>query len=92
MKIKVTNNVDSLFINIPVQETIDFSQICSKTIFRRLLIKVTTECSFQLKQKLCKKEEGCSMGGLLSVTLTDIHTIRTENEVVKPLKPLLYKR
>ena len=32
------------------------------------------------------------MGGPLSVTLADIHTIRTENDVVKPLKPLFYKR
>ena len=32
------------------------------------------------------------MGGSLSVTLTDIHMIRTENDVVKPLKPVFYKR
>ena len=32
------------------------------------------------------------MGGPLSVTLADIHLIRTENDVVKPLKPLFYKR
>ena len=28
----------------------------------------------------------------LSVTLTDIHMIRTENDLVKPLKPVFYKR
>ena len=83
--------MDSLFTNIPMQETIDYiigqiytekklPQICSKTIFRRLFLKVTTECSFQLKQKLYKQTEGCSMGGLLSVTLADIHMIRTEND------------
>ena len=32
------------------------------------------------------------MGGPLSVTLVDIHMIWTENDVVKPLKPLFYKR
>ena len=53
---------------------------------------MTTECSSQLKQKLYKQTEGCSMGGPLSVTLADIHLIRTENDVVKPLKPLFYKR
>ena len=58
----------------------------------RLLIKVTTECLFQLKQKLYKQAEGCSMGGPLSVTLADIHMIWTENDAVKPLKPLFYKR
>ena len=95
--------MDSLFTNIPVQETIDYiidqiytekklPHICTKTIFRRLLLKVTTECSLQLKQKLYKQTEGCSMGGPLSVTLADIHMIRTENDVVKLLKPLFYKR
>ena len=60
-------DVDSSFINIPVQETFDYiihqiytdkklPHICSKTIFRRLLLKMPTECSFQLKQKLCKQQ------------------------------------
>ena len=95
--------MDSLFTDIPVQETIDYiihqiytenllPQICRKIIFRRLLLKVTTECSFLLKQKLCKQTEGCSMGGPLSVTMADIHMIRTKNHVLKPLKPLIYKR
>ena len=99
----VSYDVDSLFTNIPVQETIDhiihqiytekkLPQICSKTIFRRLLLKVITECSFQLKQKLYKQTEGYSMGGPLSVTLADIQLVRTENDVVKPLKLLFYKR
>ena len=32
------------------------------------------------------------MEGPLSVTLADIYLIRSENDVVKPLKPLFYKR
>ena len=32
------------------------------------------------------------MGGPLSVILADIQMIRTENDVVKPLKPPFYKR
>ena len=32
------------------------------------------------------------MGAPLSVILTDIHMVRTENEVVKPLNPPFYKR
>ena len=97
----VSCDVDSSFTNIPVQETIDYSiheiytekklpQICSKTIFSRLLLKVTTDCLSQLNQKLYKQTEGFSMGGPLSVTLADIHMIRTENDVVKPLKSLFY--
>ena len=47
--------VDSLFTNIPVEETIEYiihqiynekkvPQICSKTVFRRLMYKLTTVC------------------------------------------------
>ena len=32
------------------------------------------------------------MGGPLSVTLADINMIRAENDVVKPMKPVFYKR
>ena len=56
------------------------------------MLKVTTECLFQLKQKLYKQTEGYSMGGPLSVTLADIHLIRTENDAVKPFKPVFYKQ
>ena len=64
----VSYNVDSLLTNVPVQETIDYiirqiysekklPQICSKTTFRRLLLKMATESSIQLKQTLCKQTE-----------------------------------
>ena len=36
--------------------------------------------------------DGCAMGGPLSVILADIHMVRNENEVVKPLNPPFYKR
>ena len=93
-------DVDFLFTNIPCKKpltilSIKFTQkrnfLKSETIFRRLLLKVTTECLFHLKQKLYKQTEGCSMGGPLSVTLADTHMIRTENDAVKPLKPVFYK-
>ena len=56
----VSYDVESLFTNIPVDETICYiindiyqknkntlPQICSKIIFKRLLYKLTTEVSFQ---------------------------------------------
>ena len=49
------------------------------------------ECSFHLKQKLCKQTGIFHGAGLLSVTLLDIHTIRTESVIIKPLKPVFYK-
>ena len=98
----VSYDMDSLFTNIPVEETIEciihqicnekVPQICTKTIFRRLMYKLTTECTFQINQNLFKQVEGCGMGGPLSVTLADIHIIRTEKDIVTPLKPIFYKR
>ena len=56
----VSYDVESLFTNIPVDQTINYTineiyqknklpQICSKTIFKRLLYKLTTEVSFKFK-------------------------------------------
>ena len=99
----VSYDVVSLFTKIPVEETIEYiiyqiynekkvPQICSKTIFRSLMYKLTTECAFQFNENLFKQAEGCSMGGSLTVTLADIHMIRTEKDIVTPLKPIFYKR
>ena len=56
------------------------------------MYKLTTECAFQFNHNLFKQTEGCSMGGPLSVTLADIHMIRTEKDIATPLKPIFYKR
>ena len=67
-------------------------QICSKTIIKRLLYKLTTEVSFQFNYKLFKQTDGCTMGGPLFVTLSDIHMIRMETDVVVPIRPIFHKR
>ena len=59
---------------------------------KRLLLKLTTECSFQFNHQLLKQVEGCTMGAPLSITLPEIHMIRIENDVVIPLKPNFYRR
>ena len=66
--------------------------ICSKLIFKRLLYKLTTECTFQFNMKFFKQIDGCAVGGPPSVTLSGIHMTRTENNVVRPEKPLFYRR
>ena len=99
----VSYDVESLFTNIPLKETIDYiihkiynekllKPICKKLIFKRLLYKLTTDCKIQFNQSFYKQIDGCAMGGPLSVILADIHMVRTENEVVKPLNPLFYIR
>ena len=99
----VSHDVESLFTNIPVDETISYiineiyqkkklPQICSKTMFKKLLYKLTTEVSFQFNYKLFKQTDGCTMGGPLSVTLSDIQMIRMETNVEVPIRPIFYKR
>ena len=98
----VSYDVDSLFTNIPVAETIEYiiHQVymekkipprCSKFIFKRLLLILTTECSFQFNHQILKEVEGCTMGGPLSVNHAEIHMLRLENDVVIPLKPIFYR-
>ena len=75
-------DIESLFTNIPINETIDF--ICDEiyihkklqpvykhSIFEKLLLKLTTECTFSINEQLCKQIDGVSMGGTLSVVLSD---------------------
>ena len=67
----VSYDVESLFTNIPLKETIGYILeqiyvhnklpiVCSKSIFRRLLEKTTTENSFQLNSKFFKQTDGCA--------------------------------
>ena len=99
----VSYDLESLFTNIPVDETINhiinkiyqkkkLPQICDKTIFKRLLLNLTTEVSFQCNYKLFKQTDSCRMGGPLSVTVSDIYMIRMETDVVVPIRPISNKR
>ena len=79
----VSRVFESLFTNIPIEETINYiteqvyvheklTPTCSKLIFRGLSIKFATECTFKYNSRLFKKVDGCNMGGPLSVTFSDI--------------------
>ena len=97
----VSYGFESLFTNIPIEETINYiieqiyvhkklTPICLKLILRRLLIKLATECTF--KFTFLKEVDGCTMGGPLSVTFSDIYMVKMENDVVMPSKPIFYWR
>ena len=100
----VSYDVESLFINIPIEEAIKYSTeqiyvhkklmpICSKLIFRTLLIELAaTECTFKFNIKFLKQVDGCTIGGPLSVTFSDIYVVKMENDVVIPSKPIFYRR
>ena len=96
-------DVEFLFTNVPVYETIDYIQqeiyvkeklpiICSKLIMKCLLLKLTTENTFMLNSNFYKQIDGCTMGGPLSVIFSDIYMTKTEEEVVKLTNPNFYKR
>ena len=67
-------------------------KICSKLIFKRLLLKLMTENTFMFTSDFYKQTDGCTMGEPLSVIFSDIYMTKTEREVVNPSKPKFYKR
>ena len=95
--------MESLFTNVSVHETIEYiineiyvenklPKLCSKLIFKRLFLKLTTENTYMLNSKFYKQVDGCSMGGPLSVIFSDIYMTKTERKVVEPIKPQFHKR
>ena len=98
----VSYDVDSLFTSIPLGETIDFildeiyvrkklEPFCKKSVFKKLLNKLCKGCTFLADGKLIRQVDGCPMGGPISVVLSNIFCVKMEFDVVKPLKPKLYK-
>ena len=49
-------------------------------------------CTFLANGRLIRQVDGCPMGGPISVVLSNIFCVKMEFNVVKPLKPKLYKR
>ena len=58
------------------------------------LIKIVHLCNgtIHFNQSFYKQIHGCAIGDPLSVILGDIHMVRTENEVVKPISPPFCER
>ena len=99
----VSYDADSLFTSVPLGETIDFildeiyvrkklEPFCKKSVFKKLLNKLCKGCTFLADSKLIRQVDGCPMGGPISVVLSNIFCQKMEFDVVKPLKPKLYKR
>ena len=69
--------------------------MCKKSIFKKLLLKLTKECTFSLNSQLIKQIDACPMGCEISVVFADIYVCKMEdivNDVVVPIKPIFYKR
>ena len=66
--------------------------MCKKSIFQKLLLNLTKECVFSSNGKLLKQIDGWSMGGTISVVVSDIFMWKMEFDVVVPAKLLFCKR
>ena len=66
--------------------------MCKKSVFKKLLIKLTKECTFSVNNQLIKQIDGCPMGGPISVVFGDIYMCKMGDDVVAPIKPIFYKR
>ena len=100
-------DIDSLFTNIPLDETIDIcidslyndkvsnSQIL-KDVFRNLLYVATKVSFFMFKNKFYKQIDGAAMGSPLGPALANIFMCSFENKWLKDcpsgLKPVFYRR
>ena len=79
-------NRDEIYIRKKLQP------ICKRSIFKKLLLKLSTECTFSINEQLCKQINVVSMGGTLPVVLSDCFMNKMEKDVVIPFKPKFYKR
>ena len=96
----ISYDVESLFTNILIEETSNciieqiyvhkkLTPVCSKLICRRLLIKLATARNFKLISRFLKQVDVCTMGGPLSVTVSDIYLVKMENDVAIPSKSFI---
>ena len=99
----ISCGINSLCTNISLKETNDYiihkiynkkflKPICKKLIFKWLLYKWATNCTIQFNQRFYKHIDGCAMHARLTLMLSDIHMVGTENEVVKPINLTFYKQ
>ena len=88
-------DVESLFTSIAVAEAIEYilkriytnkesKPICKKSIFKKLLIKLTKKSVFSANDRLIKQIDGCPMGSPISVVFSDIYMCKMEEDAVKP--------
>ena len=98
----VSYDAESIFTIITIKETTDYiihkiytknviEPMCKKLIFKKLLLKVTKECTFSVNNRLIKQIDECPMGGPISVVFADIYMYKMEDDVVAPIKPIFYK-
>ena len=86
-------DVESLITNISVKETInsivaeiydkhELKPLCSKLFFKRLLLKLTIECTFIFNTKCYKQTDGGAMGGPPLVVFFNAYMAKLEKDSI----------
>lgn len=103
----VSLDVESLFTNVPVEQTIDIilaavynndripPPTLTSDIMKELLILCTTKTPFQYKNKTYIQSDGISMGSPLGPTFADFYMANLENRLLEEDRrsnPKFYKR
>ena len=98
----VSYDLDSQFTSISLDETIDFildefynqkklERFCKKSVFKKLLNELCEGCTFSADGTLIREVDGCPISGSSLVVHYNKFCVKMESDVVKPLKPKLYK-
>ena len=82
--------MDHIIDQIYVQKKVP--PICTKLIFKRLLLKLAAECKFTVLNSFYQQTDGCTIGSPRSVTFSDINIVKLDNDMVTPRKPKFYRR
>ena len=99
----VSYDVESLFTNVAIDHTIKYifkqiyvnkklTPLCSKTIFVKLMKKVTTESIFSANGYLYKQIDGVAIEGPLSVVFSGCFLNDMDKQLVSPASPIFYIR
>ena len=86
--------------NVLITETIEYildeiyvhnklPKLCSRLIFKRPLLKLITKSTFKFNSKFYKQSDGCTMGGPLSVTFSNIYLTKFKKDKVRSTNSLL---
>ena len=67
-------------------------KVFKKSIFRKLLYKLSLQSVFSINNQLIKQIDGCPMGGPISVVFLDIFMNKMERDIVILIAANLYKR
>ena len=93
VKEDVSYDVESLFTHILIEETINYiikqfyiqnnlTPICTKLVFRNILVKPAIECTFKFNNLSLKQVDRCTMDQPLSFKSSDVYMIKIENDLL----------